>query len=312
MDMDLAFPYSRQRLSNVSQLAALGVTQAHLRDWLDGEAIRRIRRGVYADRPLPLRGTYLLSNGLLDLGFLAEIRAVMLGLSDGAVVAGRCAALLWGFDLAVEPTVVEVAVAPGGARKRAGVTLFQLTERPHRMLRPRALDPIRVLDAVSTVLHCALTLPVNEAVVVADSAMRNRTVTRRQLADAVRRQHGKPHYRRLRKVLEWSDQKSGSVLESLFRVLLLEAGLIRPSSQVSFKGVGRVDFCWKEFRLIVECDGRVWHDPDDARHADRRRDNKLVLQSWRVLRYTWADVVHDPDRVIAELRAALEGWMAAA
>jgi very-short-patch-repair endonuclease len=312
MDLDLMFPHSRQRLSNVSQLTALGVGRAHIREWLAAGVVLRIRRGVYADRPLPARGTYLLSNGLLDLGYLAEVRAVVLGLSDRSVVAGRTAALLWGFDLAVEPTEVEVAVAPGGARKRVGVTLFQLAKRPQKLVRPRALDPIRVLDAVATVLHCALTLPVNEAVVIADSAMRKRTVTRRQLADAVRKEHGKPHYRRLRKVLEWSDEKSGSVLESLFRVLVLEAGLARPSSQVTFKGVGRVDFCWKEFRLIVECDGRVWHDPDDARHTDRRRDNKLVLQSWRVLRYTWADVVHDPDRVIAELRAALEGWMAAA
>lgn len=31
-----------------------------------------------------------------------------------------------------------------------------------------------------------------------------------------------------------------------------------------------------------------------------------------MLRYTWADVLHDPDRVVAEVRLALQGWRAAA
>ena len=44
------------------------------------------------------------------------------------------------------------------------------------------------------------------------------------------------------------------------------------------------------------------------------RDNLLARQGWRVLRYTWAEVVHEPERVVAEIREALRcsaPWLAA-
>ena len=81
---------------------------------------------------------------------------------------------------------------------------------------------------------------------------------------------------------------------------------------MTLKGVGRVDFLWREHRLVVECDGRRWHDPADARNTDRRRENGLTLGSWMLLRFTWAEVVHQPDDVLADMRLALQGWMAAA
>ncbi len=64
----------------------------------------------------------------------------------------------------------------------------------------------------------------------------------------------------------------------------------------------RVDFCFRAARLVVEVDGARWH-PDPRR--DRQRDNALTALGWRVLRYAWADVVHEPERVLAEIRAAL-------
>lgn len=250
------FPASRQRLSRISQLAAAGVRRDQVRQWHDEKLIVRIRRGVYSPTPLPARGTYLLTNGLLDVGFLAEVRAVMLELTDRACAGARTAALLWGFDLLVEPERVEVVVPPGGARKRKDVDLYSLERRPTTDLEVRGYSAVRTLSAVATVLHCAQVLPIREAVAIADSAMRNRTVTRQELLLAVRAEHGTPHYRRMRQVIEWSDARSGSVLESAFRVLMLENGLARPTAQKLIKKVGRVDFCWEAERLVVELDGR--------------------------------------------------------
>jgi very-short-patch-repair endonuclease len=312
MDSAVAFPPVRQHLSTVAQLAEAEVSRGQLARAIEEGAVQRIRRGVYSNRPLPGRGTYLLTNGLLDLGYLAEVRAVMLEVSEHALAGGRTAALLWGFDLAVEPEGIEIVVPPGGAWKRDGVDVTQLKARSAVPLRARALDPIPTLSAVATVLHCALVLPIREAVTVADSAMRNRTLSRADLAAGVRQHRGKRGYRRMRRVLDWSDDRSGSVLESLFRVLVLEAGLLRPTSQVWLPRAGRVDFCWKRHRLVVECDGRRWHDPADARNNDRRRDNGLELTSWRLLRFTWDDVVNRPEQVVADVRLALEGWMARA
>lgn len=315
MDLSLHFPPTRQQLSSYRQLLATGLTRHSLKVLREEEAVLRVRRGVYSPCPLPDRATHLLTNGLLDRGYLAEVRAVLLELGPRAMAGGRTGALLRGWDLAVEPTDVEVVVPPGGLTKRVGVRFTQLAEPHASKHRVHGLDPVLTLQPLELVLHCALVLPLAEAVVIADSAMRKGSITRTALTKAVRKHHAKPGYRRMRKVLLWSDGKSGSVLESLLRVLVLEAGIARPESQyVITKGTHRmrVDFCWVDMRLVVECDGRRFHDPADARNTDRRRDNDLESLSWRVLRFTWADVVHNPEYVLALIRECLEGWMSAA
>ena len=96
----------------------------------------------------------------------------------------------------------------------------------------------------------------------------------------------------------------------MLRVLLREAGLAPPKTQyvlcdLDGRFVARVDFCWPDQRLVLEADGRRWHDPDDARHADRRRSNACARLGWRVLRVTWAEAVHDGEAVVALVRASL-------
>jgi very-short-patch-repair endonuclease len=315
MDLSVICPFSRQQLSSTAQLRAAGLSRHHLSLALDAKVLTRVRRAVYSPVPLPARATYLLSDGKVDLGYLAHVRAVLLELGARAMAGGRTAALLYGWDLAVEPTDVEVVLPPGGITKREGVSISRLADPHATPRRIRGLEAVPVLQPLETVLHCALTLPVREAVAIADSAMRKGTITRRSLQKVIRRQHAKPGYRRLRKVLAWSDEKSGSVLESVFRVLVLEAGIVRPSSQfVITRGETRmrVDFCWEELRLVVECDGRRFHHPQDPRNTDKHRDNALEAGSWRVLRFTWADVVHHPTYVLELLAECFAGWLSAA
>jgi very-short-patch-repair endonuclease len=311
MDLTTLFPSCRQQLSAYRQLTDAGLTRHHLRLAMDAQLVQRVRRCVYSTQPLPPVAGHLLTNGVLDLGYLAFLRAVLLELGKRAVLGGRCAALAWGWDLLVQPDKVEAVVPPGGTTERTDVEFTQLVWQSRVLLPVRQLDPLPVLSATDTVLHCAITLPIREAVAIADSAMRHKTITYQQLAAAVRAHHAKPGYRRMRKVLLWSDPHCGSVLESAFRVLVLEAGIARPNSQYWIGGA-RVDFCWVVLRIVVEVDGRRFHDPADNRNKDRKRDHLLVSKSWRVLRFTWQEIVHDPEYVLGILNATLAGWMQAA
>jgi very-short-patch-repair endonuclease len=313
MDLDVDLPAFRQGLSNTQQLLARGWTSDTITAQLREKEIFRRRRAVYSRTPeAPTRAEYLLTDGTLDPAYLEQTREVMLGISRNACVAGRTLALLYGWDLLVEPTNVEVALPAGSWFRRPGVTVTQLEEREIVQHRNLGFAPLACLSRVDAVLHCALFLPMREAVAVADSAMRSKSVTLRQLKDGLRTRRGKRGYRRMRKVIDWSDPRCGSVLESAFRVLMLESGILRPESQVRLKGVGRVDFLWRDHRLVVEVDGRRWHDPNDARNTDRRRENSLTLGSWQLLRFSWAEIVHDPEYVVRCVLAALKGWMSAA
>lgn len=316
MDLALAFPPSRQGISNLQQLAAAQVSRHQLRTVVKRGEAHRIGSGTYARAPLPTRAEHLLASGNIDPGYVAQVRALMLQVGDHACAEARCAAVLWGFDMAVEPDRVELSVPPGGGRSIEGLVVTQREAVPHVMLPVLALEPLMVPTAVETVLQCAATLPLAEGVVIADSALRKRAVTRQELIVGARRWRRRPGSRQIRAVLRIVDARSESVLESLMRVLLVTAGVAQPELQYVIRDgqafVARVDLCWPLLRLVVETDGRRWHDPEDRRQADRRRDNALERLSWRVLRFTWEEVVHQPDYVVAMVRDCLKGWMAAA
>ena len=302
----------RQGLITRQQLDVSGVRRRAVeRATRDGTLVR-VRPGLYASSSLPVRGPHLVSGGVPDAGYVADVRGCLLLLGERAAAAGRTAAVLWGFDLVVEPTGVEVDVAPDRGRVRLpGVSVRRTSvgDVTELVVVP-GTSPLRVTRPLSTVVACAMSLPLSQGVAVADSAMRRGLVRRDDLVEAVAARRGAPGSRRLAAVVRWCDPVCGSVLESLLRLLLAMHGLVPPRTQHVVRDssggfVGRVDLCWPGARLIVEADGRLWHDPDDARARDRRRGNDYARLGWRVLRFTWQDVVHHPDDVVATVRDAL-------
>jgi very-short-patch-repair endonuclease len=63
----------------------------------------------------------------------------------------------------------------------------------------------------------------------------------------------------------------------------------------------RADFAWPAQKLIVETDGRQAHGTRSAFESDRRRDQRLMLIGWRVVRITWRQLKYEPWRVEALL-----------
>ncbi len=302
----------QQGLATRQQLLQAGATGAALTRAVRDGTLSRVGRGLYRDRAAPARGQYLLSGGLPDPGYVADVRRAMLRLGSGARAARRTAAVVWGLDMQVEPTGVDLDV-PHGRRAPAldGVsTRESRCDRSLLWVPIAGVAPLPVTPPVDTVLECARVLPLTQAVVIVDSALRAGRTTAQALREGARELRGVGDLAHVRQVLRWCDARSGSVLESILRVLLCVNGLAPPAAQMVLTDpvsgrTSRVDFAWPHSRLVVECDGRRWHDPQDRRDADRRRDNLCARLGWRVLRFTWAEIVHQPERVVAEVRAAL-------
>lgn len=167
----------------------------------------------------------------------------------------------------------------------------------------------RVTSPVRTVVDLAGDRPLSRGVAVADSAVRLKLVTSAVLVAALVARPG-PNRAARRAVAALVDPASGSVLESLFRVLVHETGLPPPRTQYDVRDgrrfVARVDFCWPAQRLVVEVDGFAFHSDRAAYRADRRRMNELERLGWRVLRFSWEDVVSGEAYVVATLRALLD------
>jgi very-short-patch-repair endonuclease len=57
--------------------------------------------------------------------------------------------------------------------------------------------------------------------------------------------------------------------------------------------------------LIVEADGRRFHDTNSAFEHDRRREQRLQLAGWRVSRCSWSQVENSPTTLATTIRGLL-------
>jgi hypothetical protein len=147
------------------------------------------------------------------------------------------------------------------------------------------------------------------AVVAIDSGLRMRQFTVEAVRAELRGRRHLPTRPKAEVVIGLVDPTSGSVPESMARVLFGRAGLPTPVPQFPIRlGNGRIayaDFAWPEHRLVVEIDGFAWHSSNEALQRDHSRQNQLQLAGWTILRYTAKDIRQRMPSVLDEVRQAL-------
>jgi very-short-patch-repair endonuclease len=67
----------------------------------------------------------------------------------------------------------------------------------------------------------------------------------------------------------------------------------------------RVDFAYVERRIVIEVDGFKKRNTPERMAADLDRQNQLVLLGWTVLRFTWRQVVKEPEKVAKTILVTL-------
>jgi very-short-patch-repair endonuclease len=95
-----------------------------------------------------------------------------------------------------------------------------------------------------------------------------------------------------------------SELEALFLRLCRRHRLPEPRVNVTV-GPHLVDFLWEERGLVVETDGYRYHRGRAAFEDDRDRDLRLRSLGYDVLRFSYAQVTREPQRVVSAVRDAL-------
>jgi hypothetical protein len=99
-----------------------------------------------------------------------------------------------------------------------------------------------------------------------------------------------------------------SELEDLVVDVFTAHGLPLPARQRALGDdhvVGRVDFTYPGRELVIEAEGRPHHTALLDRDSDRWRDTELVAGGWRVIRVTWRDLTHEPERFVRAVAGAL-------
>ena len=64
----------------------------------------------------------------------------------------------------------------------------------------------------------------------------------------------------------------------------------------------KLDFAWPHKKLCIEIDGSQHERNEKQKESDRRKDQKLQLNGWKVLRIRWIDMYHNPSEYIQQAK----------
>jgi Protein of unknown function (DUF559) len=250
--------------------------------------LRRVQRGIYLPRrieatPLVLARAALLSSDTV-----------------GAVASHQTAARVHQIAVPEDDRVQHVTVTREQRRRN----------RPDLHFHTRSLgcgeverrDGIPVTSIARTLADLTTSLERVRAVWALDDALRRRLCAKAEVSAVIERWRGGAGCVSARQRLDEADGVAESILETAGRLVLWDRGVPLPVPQHELWApdgtlVARLDGAYLREKVALEFDGADPHGLPEAVFRDRWRQNGLPELGWTVLRFTWWDVMRDPDRV---------------
>jgi hypothetical protein len=218
-----------------------------------------------------------------------------------ATIAGAAASALHGAQWVGADTTIELVSK--NARPQRGLIVRNETVAADEVTAIRRLP---VTSVARTAFDLGRHLPRGQALARLDALMRATPFSLEDVSVLAKRYRGTRGLRRLGDVLPMVDGGAASPKESWLRLLLIDAGLPKPTTQIPVNGgwrlVGVLDMGWEDYMVAVEYDG-------DQHRTDRRqfvndinRLAKFQDLGWIVVRVV---AEHRPDDVVNRVYQAL-------
>lgn len=271
-----------------SQDGVFSRAQARSEGWGDRRQRRLLRSGLW----VPVAGP-VLRHREVQVGPWQLARAVQL--TGCLVPSHQTAGLLWQFD-------VPMGMHGIGRSDRSPGPVT-----PHRLaLEPTEMCTVRGLDVTSpgrTLTDLMCSLDEQAGITMLTSGFRRGLFTAVDVLAAARRAFHRTGVERARHLARTCRREPHSPLEWRFHGLIDGVGPgwefnvdIRDGDGL----VGRVDALHRASGVIVELDGRRFHQ--DLFQSDRTRDQRLAALGFVVIRFTWEDVEIRPMDVVERIR----------
>ncbi len=249
----------------------------------------RVLRDVYVDRNAEITATLRAEAGWLWTG-------------RRGVVAGFSAAALHGSKWVDERRPVELI--HDNRHRAAGIQLHRDVVEADEI---EVIGGVVVTSPIRTALDLGCWYPKMTAVAGIDALAGATEIKAADVELLARRYSGRRGIARARRAIELFDAGAQSPKESWLRVVLIEAGLPRPQTQIAVRdefgsAVAYLDMGWENVKVAVEYDGEQ-HRTDRRQYAwDVRRLEMLERRGWIVVRVLARD---RPAEVVNRARAAL-------
>ena len=226
------------------------------------------------------RGVYMPKDSAVTLWDRAK--AAWLATGRQAVVTGVAASGLYGASWVDAGTAIEL-ISPRHARSQPGLVVRQEALSPDEVTKVAGLPVVvRARAAFDLGRH----LPRGEAVARMDALMRNCAFSAEDVLLLAKRYPGVRGVRQLAGVLPLVDGGAASPRETWLRLLYIDAGLPRPTTQVpvlnGWQAVRILDLGWEDFRVGSEYDGDIHRTNRRAYVKDLRLRPKVESLGWAV------------------------------
>jgi very-short-patch-repair endonuclease len=296
-DIAVSILASRQdNLMSRAQVIELGASPKMIDRRLETGRWVRVGRGLYA-----LPGVVLTPSVCL--------RAACLQL-PAATVSHESAAEKHDVDAVVRGLSV-VTVPRGTTNRTPFAQVHESTWLPGN--HTQMIDGLLVTDRIRTLLDLSAVLRAGRYAHVLGQELASHAVSPDALVGAYecwtkRGRRRSAHFARIVGPFLEAAPKMNELEQALLRIVRA-AGIEVPEAQVRLDWLppepGTVDFAYIARCLLVEVDGRTWHTRDAAYDRDRRRDAEATLRGWTVLRFTWRQVMFEPEYVVDVLQRVL-------
>jgi hypothetical protein len=219
------------------------------------------------------------------------------------VLAGLTAAACHGSKWVDEQLPIELIWS--NARPPRGMRTYDMRLRPAEF---RIVASVPVTTPQRTAFDIGRRKPIGIAIAQLDALMQATGVKVHEVAEIADRHRGARGLRQLETALELVDAGSQSPKETWLRLLLIRAGLPRPTTQIPVitadgAQVYYLDMGWEDLMVGVEYDGEH-HRLDRWQYTkDIRRREALDRLGWIVIRVIAA---YRPTEIIGRVRDALE------
>jgi very-short-patch-repair endonuclease len=238
-----------------------------------------------------------------------RLHAALAWAGSDAAAAGRSAAALYRLEGIAAPT--PEIVVPESKRARSSTIVVHHARDP-RALMIRTVDGIPTTGVEATLRLLAHLVDGETLEVACEDARRRRLTSVAALRAYLDRwqQRGRPGLVKLRQLLDELDpvHPARSKLEVLTRRLLVANGLggfVRELPLTTGRRRFRYDFAFVDERVILEVNGRRWHDDPADFERDQEKWSLPARHGYRLVFATWDTVTRHPERLVAELRRVL-------
>jgi hypothetical protein len=232
--------------------------------------------------------------------------AAALILPAGSAISGPSAAFLWGAGSPGRGAPVTVTVPlPRRMRERERLVVW------HQLLPPGdvvSFAGVPVTSPARTAFDVGRQPDRPAAIMALDALLHRKVVKKERLADLAGDRAGWPGVAVFAARLAETEPLTESPMETLLRLLIIDAGLPRPVAQLDITTsaglwLARVDLAYPALRIAIEYEGDHHRDRDTFRE-DITRKRRLEQAGWLVLRFTADDVFRTPAETARTIAAA--------